>query len=182
MKRELISVTLDKSHSPIGLWECRSRGAFRQLSTAYLSCALDCGENTNWPSQEFGDMEIRRANKMAWRCESNQIVVFWCIVLCLVSAQNSRFIFMRLCQCTSVRLTRVRGQHFEIMPSNIPEVSETRPCKHWKWLQWKSWRKWSMWDCVEWMLRLIVRPEVACTSSRYRALWWDEWQLVFTLV
>ena len=68
MKIEDISVTLDTSQSSIGPYaaseQCRSRDDFKQLSTALLSCALDCGENTISPAQESGDMKSRRAKKM----------------------------------------------------------------------------------------------------------------------
>ena len=68
MKTELISVTLDTSHcliDPYGLYEQSPPANLRQLATALLSCALDSGENKDWPSQEFGDVDIRRIKKTA---------------------------------------------------------------------------------------------------------------------
>ena len=67
-KIALMSVTLDKSHSPIvpcgPSEQSRSRVNVRQVVTAFLSSALDCGEHRDRPAQEFGDMEIKRAKKM----------------------------------------------------------------------------------------------------------------------
>ena len=68
MKMSLMSVILDTSHSPIDLCaspeRLNSRDNFRQLATALLSSAFDCGENINRPAQKFDEMEIMRANKM----------------------------------------------------------------------------------------------------------------------
>ena len=68
MKMALMSVTLDTSHVPIDpcrSWEHSPFGEdVRQVVTALLSSALDCGEKNILPTQEFGEMEITRAKKM----------------------------------------------------------------------------------------------------------------------
>ena len=70
-KIELISVMLETSHLSIDSCtlpeQSLARDNFRQVVTALLSSALDCGEKMDWPVEEFGDMETRKANQTA--CE-----------------------------------------------------------------------------------------------------------------
>ena len=70
MKMSLMSVILDTSHSPIDPCalptQFDSWDNFRQVATARLSSAFDCGEDINRPAQKFDEMEIMRANKMTY--------------------------------------------------------------------------------------------------------------------
>ena len=68
MKMAPVSVTLEMSQSPMVPYgpseQSVPRDNFRQVLIALLSSALDCGANTNWLSQKFGEMETRRAKKI----------------------------------------------------------------------------------------------------------------------
>ena len=83
MKMALMSATLDTSHSPTNpcpLSEQSPLGdSLRHALTALFSFALDCGENTNWPAQNFIKAETRRAKMMTWQCGSEWIGTCWCI-------------------------------------------------------------------------------------------------------
>ena len=114
MNMLLISFTRDTSQSPIG--PCRllahsiSFGDSRQVATAPLSSCLSCGENKAWPTQEFGEMEMRRAKKMTWWCHGKGIGACWYITWSL-------FLLVRLhtsmcARVRALRLTRVHSQHF----------------------------------------------------------------------
>ena len=93
----LMSVTRDTSHSPIGPcgplepWPCGD--SLRYASTAFLSCALDCGENTgvvahtgllklcipHGPLQECGEMLIRSTRNGIQRCDGKRICTWRCV-------------------------------------------------------------------------------------------------------
>ena len=68
MKMELISVTLDTSHSSIGPCgpseQSVPRDNFKQVATELLSCALHFGEKMDLLAQKFGEKEITKLKKM----------------------------------------------------------------------------------------------------------------------
>ena len=131
MKMSLMSVILDTSHSPIdpcvSLEQFNSGDNFRQVVTALLSSTLDCGENINWQVHKFGEMEIRRVNKVTW-----MIMCVTCMSQCLwvhhnisMHVRRSASIYHSL---VSMRrwFTGAYSQRFEIVPSNSIETSRAR--------------------------------------------------------
>ena len=114
-----VSVTLDTSHSPIGPCgpseQSPSGANFRQIVTAFLSSAWNCGENRNWPAQEFGEIVITRAKKMTWRYNSEGV-------------DGCYYITSSLCLCLSARLTRMHSQYFELMSCNSLGTSREWSC------------------------------------------------------
>ena len=92
--------------------------------TAFLSCALDCGENENWPTQEFGEITISRAKKLIWWGENKKALH--------VSPASARMFqsiwWVCLSVCESKSLTRVRSQNVEILSCNSPATSASQPC------------------------------------------------------
>ena len=173
IKMVLISVMLDTSHSPIG--PCRPSEQspfsdnFRQVVTALLSFALDCGENMDWPARESVKMATRSAKKITCRWYDGKQGTCPCIKLSLCR-------FAVLCKCESALIIRVHSQSY-----SSPETSKVRICVVMTIVPIKLSRWGSRWGDSEWLLPLTVWQEVACTSLGHYALRWGEWWVVFTL-
>ena len=132
MKMELISVNLDTSHSSIAPCTPSEQSGIRDdlihLSTAFLSCALDCGENTSGPADDFSGIEIRIATNMTWwMCEetNRRVIGLHCLVRVCVKIVS--------CVCASLRasalLTCVHSHCLEVMRYNISDIFRAPNCE-----------------------------------------------------
>ena len=164
-----ISVMLDTSHFPIGPCtlskQSESRDNSRQLVTALLSSDLDCGENMDWSTQEFGGMAIRRRRKITWWYNSKWIGAYrWLTMSLCVDLWGlcPPVCFWKSLSFTA-RLTRVNSQQFESIPNSSPVASILEFCGI------------LMLQCCgpscddgKRMLPQYLRKEIAWTSRAYR--------------
>ena len=158
MKTELISLTLDTSHSSIApsapSEQSRLRDDFTQLATALLSSALDCGENATWPTQEFGNIEASTAKKMTWWYEGDQIGSCWCIMCVYVCDACPS-----VCVCTNVRVRNLLACTASILEPCHEIFLRPRGCGPVGVLVTVAMEisTQSQWDNGKWILPLIVK-------------------------